>query len=160
MASKGGVRGAGELANAFRMIGKAPTAAARRQARQAALEPIRQAAADHLVLNDSIVTGALRASLAIGEDVRKNTSILGQRKGTVRGQNPSATAHLVEFSVRPHYQPNRFGGIMHPGHPGYPFMRPAYEQKLNVAGQTYLREMAAVIETMARSVPKPSRSRS
>ncbi len=36
-------------------------------------------------------------------------------------------AHLVEFGTRPHFQPNRRGGIMHPGATAKPFFAPAFE---------------------------------
>lgn len=157
MASTGRVSGAKELASAFRSIGRGPTAAQRRKARQTALEPIKRAAVDLLRINNSVVTGALIASMTITESNKPNTSVLGQRRGKVKGLVPSAYAHLVEFAVRPHYQPNRFGGIMHPGHPGYPFMRPAYEQTINFAGLVYLREIAAAIEGIARTAPKAPR---
>ncbi len=38
-------------------------------------------------------------------------------------------AHLVEYGTAPHWQPNRFGGIWHPGARQLPFFRPAFESK-------------------------------
>lgn len=154
MASRGGVRGASQLSAAFRAVANSPTAAARRKAREAAMQPIKVAAADHLRANGSVVTGALIASLAIGDAPRKNATQLGQLAGKVLGRFPSKYAHLVEFSVRPHYQPNRFGGIMHPGHPGYPWLRPAFEEQRAAAARVYFEQIAAVIARAVGTAPK------
>ncbi len=135
---------------AFRQAAASITPAARRKARQAALEPIKEAAKTYLQLNGSVVTGALMQSLAIGESPdRREASILGQTTGKVRGYFPSKYAHLVEYSVRAHWQPRRFGGIMHPGHPGYPFMRPALEDAKDEAAKVYFTMIGQVIMASA-----------
>ena len=52
MAVRFGVRGAPELAAAFRALGRSPTVTSRRRARQAAGKVISQAAQANLVAND------------------------------------------------------------------------------------------------------------
>lgn len=158
MATRSGVRGASQLSAAFRTVANSTTVAARRRAREAALEPMKVAAADHLRANGSVVTGALIASLAIGDvPNRRNASQLGQLAGKVLGRFPSKYAHLVEFAVRPHYQPRRFGGIMHPGHPGYPWLRPAFEEQRAIAANVYFQQIAAIVAKAVGTVPKTRR---
>lgn len=43
------------------------------------------------------------------------------------GKRARKLAHLLEFGTSPHFQPNLFGGFMHPGAQAHPFMTPAYE---------------------------------
>lgn len=159
MPARFGIKGGRELADAFRQLGKAPTPAARARAREKALEPVKEAAGRYLELNNSVITGALKASLTIAQDPgRTNRTILGQTKGMVKGYFPVSYAHLVEFSVAPHYQPRRFGGIMHPGHPGYPFMRPAAEEASMTAGRVYLAALQeTILQAAARAKKAPRR---
>ncbi len=55
-------------------------------------------------------------------------------------------AHLVEFGTRPHWQPKRFGGVMHPGARAYPFFRPAYEAKKNEVLRVFGNQIWQIIE--------------
>lgn len=152
MMARYGVAGADELIQTFRELGKTPTAAQRRKARFAALEPIKAEAAANLDRNRSVVTGALKAALTITDsDEKPNRSVLGIKKGIINGQSPSSTAHLVEFGTRPHFQPNRFGGIMHPGARPKPFMRPAAETAMGKAKDAYAESLIEqVVEAAAR----------
>lgn len=148
-----GVRGASELAQAFREMGRNPTVTGRRKARRAAATVIQNAAKANLVANDSVETGALLASLSVAEDdQRRNRTIMGPRRGKVKGRIPSAYSHLVEFGTAPHWQPNRFGGIMHPGARPKPWLRPAYEQNVTLAANAYFLEMKREIEQAAKRI--------
>lgn len=58
-------------------------------------------------------------------------------------------AHLVEFGTRPHWQPRRFGGWMHPGaRPRYFFTR-AFEAKRKEAVTGFSRAIWLRIESAA-----------
>jgi hypothetical protein len=65
--------------------------------------------------------------------------------GTFHGYEPATISHLVEFPVRPHWQPRRFGGIMHPGHPGYPFMRPAIDYTREPVARAYFTSLSIIV---------------
>jgi HK97 gp10 family phage protein len=153
MAVRFGVRGASELAAAFRALGRNPTAAARRKSRQAAGRVISEAAKANLVANDSVVTGALVQSMGVGEDERRqNRTLVGPRAGKFKKMRPASYAHFVEFGTAPHWQPNRFGGIMHPGARPKPFLRPAFEQHVTDAAQAYFLAMKGEIEQAAARI--------
>lgn len=160
MATRYGVRGSLQLSRAFRDIANSPTAAARRKARAAALAPIRDAAKQNLIANGSVETGALAASLSIAHDGAKGRrTLMGPRTGTVKGRVPSAYSHLVEYGTAPHWQPNRFGGIMHPGARPKPWLRPALDSSTEAAAKAYFTLIAAEIEAAARRVAARSAGR-
>lgn len=150
MATRVGVRGSRELAAALRELGRSPTAAGRRRGRTAAAKVLQDAARFHLQVNASVETGALSAALTVAEDDgRRNRTLMGVRKGKIKGRIPSSYSHLVEFGTAPHWQPNRFGGIMHPGARPKPYMRPAYEQNIHLASRAYFMEIKADVEAAA-----------
>jgi HK97 gp10 family phage protein len=154
MAARYGVTGGTQLAAAFRQLGRNPTLAARRKARQAAGKVIAEAAKLQLEANDSIRTGALRQSLRVAEDEgKRNRTLVGVANGHfAKNQKPSSYSHLVEFGTAPHWQPNRFGGIMHPGARPKPFLRPAYEQNIEAAAGAYFLVMKGEIEAAAKRI--------
>src|SRR5215212_4433976 len=83
MAAKIRVTGATELAAAFRQLARTASEPRRRKARQAAGQVIRDAAREGITRNDSVITGALRESLGVAEDVsRRNRTLIGPRLGT------------------------------------------------------------------------------
>ena len=149
---KSGVYGAGDVASKLRALAASMTPAVRRKARQAGLKPILDDAVTFIQANVSVESRALIGAVAVAEE-RRNTSVVGIRHGR-RGRlnrNPARTAHLVEFGTAPHWQPNRFGGIMHPGAKPYPFMRPALEKNRLLAAQLYAETaLGAVLATAAR----------
>lgn len=158
MAVRFGVRGGTQLAAAFRELGRNPSLAGRRRARQAAGKVVSEAAKANLVANDSVVTGALVASMGVAEDSQKqNRTLVGPRAGKFKKMRPMSYAHFVEFGTAPHWQPNRFGGIMHPGARPKPFLRPAYEQNVTVAAQAYFLEMKQEIEAAAQRISARAR---
>jgi HK97 gp10 family phage protein len=158
MAVQFGVRGGIQLVAAFREMGRNPTLASRRRARQAAGQIISEAAKANLVGNNSVVTGALVASMGVAEDSQKqNRTLIGPRAGKFKKMRPVSYAHFVEFGTAPHWQPNRFGGIMHPGARPKPFLRPAYEQHVTLVAQTYFLEMKQEIEAAAKRIGAKSR---
>lgn len=160
MASKYGVRGAKELTNTFRELARAPTQAQRRRAREAAMLPVRDVARAALVANGSYDDGALWASLGVAQhESRSNRTIMGSRSGKFRGKRPSSIAHLVELGTRPHWQPNRFGGIMHPGARPKPFLRVAAEAMAAIAPPIYARVIYEEVAAAAQraSVRQPRR---
>jgi HK97 gp10 family phage protein len=158
MAVRFGVKGGAQLAAAFREMGRNPTVAGRRRARQAAGRVISDAAKANRVANDSVETGALVASMGVAEDDQKqNRTLVGPRSGKFRKMRPSSYAHFVEFGTAPHWQPNRFGGIMHPGARPKPFLRPAYEQHVTLVAQAYFLQMKQEIESAARRIAARSR---
>jgi HK97 gp10 family phage protein len=155
------VTGASELAAAFRQLGRNPTIAARRKSRQAGGKVISEAAKANLIGNDSVETGALVQSMGVAEDDRKlNRTLIGPRSGKFRKMRPSSYAHFVEFGTAPHWQPNRFGGIMHPGARPKPFLRPAFEAHITDAAQAYFNQMKLEIEqAVARIAARTPRRR-
>lgn len=99
-----------------------PTAQQQREARRAGLLPVVDAARAQLLANGSRKTGKLSRSLGIATKDGTASSV-----GPIRGKPHASVGHLVEFGTAPHWQPNRFGGTMHPGARAFPFMRPAYD---------------------------------
>lgn len=153
MATRYGVRGGTQLAAAFRELSRAPTAAARRRARAEALEPIRQDYIENLNTNDSNQTGALVASIAVAQDPqRRDRSLVGAREGKFKGYTPAAYSHFPEYGTAPHFQPNRFGGIWHPGARPKPALRPALEANVSRAAMTYFQAIASEVEAAARRI--------
>lgn len=142
--AKAGVRGGRQLASKLKNIGRAAASVSeRRAARQAAIEPIMQDAALNLMANGSVETGLLIKGLAI-KPRNRNEDRFGQR-----GKH-SSVAHLVEYGTAPHWQPNRFGGVMHPGARPKPFVQPAYQSNKLEAIRIYAAMMWAVITSRAR----------
>ncbi len=134
------VTGDKEVAAVFRALAKAPTAAVRRKARQDALKPVKESARAKLYSNGSVETAALATALIVSENLKnKDSSIVAVKRGKrgKKNRNPVRYAHLVEWGTAPHWQPNRFGGIMHPGARPFPFMRPALEQHRDSAAKAY-----------------------
>jgi HK97 gp10 family phage protein len=153
MAARINIRGAAELAAAFRSLGRNPTQVARRKARQAAGKIISEAAKANLVGNDSVVTGALVQSMGVAENTRRaNSTLIGSRAGKFKKMSPSSYAHFVEFGTAPHWQPNRFGGIMHPGARPKPFLRPAFEEHITDVAAAYFQAMKVEIEQAAARI--------
>lgn len=60
--------------------------------------------------------------------------------------------HLVEFGTRPHFQPRRFGGIMHPGARPFPIMRPAMDAHGERIPENFGREVWKHIERLVMSL--------
>jgi hypothetical protein len=153
MATRYGVRGSRELASAFRQLAAVPTAAARRRAREAALEPVKEAYVQNLRANDSDDTGALIASIGTGPQSGKpDRTLVGAREGRFKGRTPSSYSHFPEYGTAPHYQPNRFGGIWHPGARPKPALRPALESSVSTAATTYFQTIGSEIEAAARRI--------
>jgi len=148
-----GVRGDKELARAFRSLAAAVTPAVRKKARQKGLRVVQMDAKDRLALNDSVETRALLSKIAVDESGKANTSLVGVKRGRTGRMNrmPARYAHLVEFGTAPHFQPNRFGGIMHPGARPKPFMRPAFEENRAEIPKAYFQEIWTAIATKAKS---------
>jgi HK97 gp10 family phage protein len=145
------VRGDKELAANFRKLAASVTPAVRSRARQKALKLVEKDAKARLAQNGSIETKALLQALTVTDDSRPNTSVVGQKRGRRGSMNrlPPRYAHLVEFGTAPHWQPNRFGGIMHPGARAKPFMRPAYEANLDAIPRVYFSEIwTAIVKAM------------
>lgn len=158
MAAKAEVRGAKELASAMRALGKSPSAAGRRRARTEAGKVIAKAYKANLVLQDFVVTGALHESIGVAEDERRrNRTLVGSRAGRFKKMVPSKYSHFPEFGTAPHYQPNRFGGIMHPGARPKPALRPALDQNIQEAAREYFKEVAADIERAVLRIGQRSR---
>lgn len=57
--------------------------------------------------------------------------------------------HLVEWGTAPHFQPRRFGGILHPGARPKPFATPAYESTKDETVSTLSRATWGLIERAA-----------
>lgn len=153
MATRYGVRGSVQLAAAFRTVARAPTVAARRRARQEAGQVIADAYVANLKANDSDQTGALVASIAAVPDLgRRDRTLVGAREGRFLGYQPSAYSHFPEYGTAPHFQPNRFGGIWHPGARPKPALRPALEQNVSAAALAYFRTIASEVEAAATRV--------
>lgn len=145
-----GLTGDRELAATFRELGRKPTAAQRRRAREKAMLPVRDVARAALVARGAYETGALWLSLGVAQDEqRPNRTVMGSRNGIFKRQRPSSYAHLVELGTRPHWQPNRFGGIMHPGARPKPFMRVAAEAMPGIAPKVYAEALLEEIVTAA-----------
>ena len=153
MTSRYGVRGATELAATMRGLSSAPSALARRKARFAALAPVKAAAISNLEANGSVETGALKQAQIIGDDPsgNKGRSVLGVKPGHFGKDNrqPVSYDHLVEFGTAPHWQPNRFGGIMHPGARPKPYKRRALEESSQLAIEAYRNSIAKDIAAAA-----------
>ena len=120
--AKATVQGFQGLQRALREVAKHPTPAERKRARRVALQPIVDEARETLIANGSVESGKLSKALGVADE---NADL--STAGPVRGKPHANVAHLVEFGTAPHFQPNRFGGIMHPGARPKPFLRPAFE---------------------------------
>lgn len=66
-------------------------------------------------------------------------------------------AHLVEFGTAPHFQPNRRGGIMHPGARPKPFFTPAFESTKEETVTGLGRRTWALIERAALNFGRRAR---
>jgi hypothetical protein len=58
--------------------------------------------------------------------------------------------HLVEYGSAPHWQPNRFGGVQHPGARPFPHMRPAFEEHRDNMAKIYFGEIWTAIAKASR----------
>lgn len=153
MATRYGVRGSVQLAAAFRDVARAPTVTARRRAREEAGKLIAGAYVDNLRARGSDQTGALVASIGVGDDPqRRNRTLVGARSGKFLGYEPSAYSHFPEYGTAPHFQPNRFGGIWHPGARPKPALRPALETHVSAAALIYFKAMVQEIEAAATRI--------
>lgn len=125
------------VAAMLRRMATRPTAQQQRQARRDGLQPLVGAARAQLAANGSNKTYKLSQALGI---VSKDA--VTSSAGPIRGKKHASVGHLVEFGTAPHWQPNRFGGTMHPGARAKPFMRPAYDmtkaQIVTRAGQSLI----------------------
>lgn len=150
-----GVRGLRMVLGVMQAMEKAPTAALRRKAREAALRPALDAERRILRAMDAVETGALDEALALAPGNRnsRNRTVMGPRLGRFgsEGRRPASYQHLVEYGTAPHWQPNRFGGIMHPGAQPKPHVRPAYEETKGNWGRDYLEVIAAGVRAAARA---------
>jgi hypothetical protein len=142
-----GVRGDREVAAKIRRFATAVSPAVRKRARQKALKSVESDAKTFLTANGSVETAALFSALTTTDDTKPNTSVVGVKRGRRGSKNrlPARTAHLVEFGTAPHWQPNRFGGIMHPGARPKPFMRPAFEANRTEIPKAYFAEIWVAI---------------
>lgn len=156
-----GIRGDVELARTFRALAGGPSVAQRRRAREKAMLPVRDVARAALVGRGAMRTGALWLSLGVEQDqARPSRTLMGARTGIFKRQRPSSYQHLVELGTRPHFQPNRFGGIMHPGARPKPHIRVAHEAMPAIAPGIYAEEIAkAIQEAAARSASRQPRRR-
>jgi hypothetical protein len=148
-----GVRGDREVVERLRAMANAITPAVRKKARQKALKPIERDATARLVSNGNVETRALASAMTTTEDPRKqNTSIVAVKRGKRgrKNRNPVRYAHLVEYGTAPHWQPNRFGGIMHPGARPFPYMRPSFEANREDAPRIYFQEVWTAIARLAK----------
>lgn len=121
--AKAGTTGDKDVAAALKRAAKHPTGAERKRIRRKVLQGLVKSARANLMANGSKKTGRLSAALGIVDDGKDVTTA-----GPVRGRLHSSVAHLVEFGTAAHFQPKRFGGIMHPGARPKPFLRPAFEE--------------------------------
>jgi hypothetical protein len=144
MASK--VTGFKETARALRKVAAFPKKAVSGASRKA-LKPMLAATKSNLKSQGSYHRGVLYRSLKIRQ--LASTSALSEWAITPTGRGVGI-AHLVEAPVAPHFQPKR--GRMHPGHPGYPFMEPAFFAHADEAVQIMTREMGAGLISYASQV--------
>ena len=145
------ITGYKEVAANLRLMAAAATPAARKRARKKALQPVIETAKQILRANGNVETAALVNKVGVGDGRKENESLAGARRGR-RGRFNRVSSryqHLVEFGTAPHYQPNRFGGFMHPGARPYPHMRPAFEQHKAGIAKAYFGE---IWTTIARAV--------
>lgn len=68
-------------------------------------------------------------------------------------------AHLVEHGTAPHWQPRRFGGIMHPGARPFPFMRPAYDSHAHDITELFGRDIWKQFERLIFTLNRGGRRR-
>lgn len=134
------VKGVDQVARMLAAIAGAITPAKQRQNRKRALRPT-VAAAKRIVQKKS---GKLAASLGVAEKDRNTTAV-----GPIKGRKHATVGHLVEFGTAPHWQPNRFGGIMHPGARPYPFMRPAHDETKDQVIETFAKDTIAEVRRAA-----------
>lgn len=125
------VRGARQLDRAMAELGSR-TASRKigRAAVRAGSRPVIVAARANLAGHRR--TGALRKSLGLKIAVYsgKVLSIIGARsKPGSDGRNPARRAHLIEFGTSAH----EVNGRQHPGHPAFPFLRPAFDSQLRAS---------------------------
>lgn len=62
--------------------------------------------------------------------------------------------HLLEWGTAAHWQPRRFGGIMHPGARPFPIMRPAYDTHSPKVPELFAREIWKHVALMAAGLNK------
>lgn len=130
------------VATMLRRLALRPTAQQQREARRAGLQPVVVAARAQLASNGSNKTYKLSQSLGIA-----TKDALTSSAGPIRGKKHASVGHLVEFGTAPHWQPNRFGGTMHPGARPKPFMRPAYDMS---KAQIVLRAGESLVQAIFR----------
>lgn len=63
----------------------------------------------------------------------------------------------LEFGTRPHWQPRRFGGYMHPGARPFPVMRPAFDAHADKTIDRFGREIWKEVERMVFRVNRGGR---
>jgi HK97 gp10 family phage protein len=62
--------------------------------------------------------------------------------------------HLVEFGTMRHWQPNRFGGIWHPGARPYPIMRPAFDNHSDEVSKIFGTDIYAYLQSVISKMKK------
>lgn len=63
----------------------------------------------------------------------------------------------LEYGTAAHWQPRRFGGILHPGARRFPVLRPAFDSHADNINESFGREIISQIEALIRRLPKRRR---
>lgn len=149
------VRGDKQLAGNIRSLGRAFGAAEMDAVCKATLEPIRarteiNAAAlrdtTHNPPGGHLDQGVVTAKIKSNPTSRVFWVSFKRRARKI--------AHLVEFGTWPHWQPRRFGGMMHPGARPKPFFRPAFEAEKGPALNIFAAVTWAILMRKLSSMKK------
>lgn len=145
MASRATVKGHHQGAANMALMGQV-AAQESEQPLERGLSLIERDAVARYAMNGTILSGALAGSYVTQIHERRRNFRGAETGPTGEG---IANAHLLEFGVDPHYQPNR--GMMHPGHAPFPALTPAAITRREDA----LREVrAGVARNMMRLVAR------
>jgi len=153
------VSGDRELVAALRILGRGlPPSALDRAMTKAAtpmLADAREKAKQHRQPGRRPKGGHLDEGLVL----RRNKKSSAQRREFIIGGINRARFLIpwLEYGTAPHFQPRRFGGIMHPGARAFPFMRPAYETNKDDVRPIFAHEIMQTLQAMIMKLPKGRR---
>lgn len=123
------VTGDKELALALRALGKGLPGTSIDSAMKSAADPMLTDAISRARIHRQPGRRPKGGHLDEGIVFRKKKGATRRRRDYVIGGIKRARylMSFLEFGTAPHFQPRRFGGIMHPGARPFPFMRPAFD---------------------------------
>lgn len=154
------VTGDKELVQALRALGKGLPVSAIDSSMTAASKPMLDEAVENARAHRQSGARPKGGHVDEGLVFRKRRESTSKRRNYVIGAVNRARyiLHLLEFGTRPHWQPRRFGGIMHPGARPFPVIRPSYENHADKTIERFGKEIwRHVMMAVARNNKSPKR---